>query len=191
MSDLQVSGICVNSVVYISYCLVVHSTRHCLLLYLCYIRSSFGILMHIFASGILFFFFSSRRRHTRWTGDWSSDVCSSDLGAIVYEMMRTGELEIDPSCGELLKTLPLVSRDKDKPEHTVKFDGDDPFDALKHLIHYRIGAGQRPYDEVVREQGKKIEDPFARWVYITKQLQSRPKDVITPNYNRPAWMGVK
>src|SRR6266487_713980 len=26
------------------------------------------------------FFFSSRRRHTRWTCDWSSDVCSSDLG---------------------------------------------------------------------------------------------------------------
>src|SRR6201992_1887915 len=26
------------------------------------------------------FFFSSRRRQTRWTGDWSSDVCSSDLG---------------------------------------------------------------------------------------------------------------
>src|SRR6267154_3118467 len=26
-----------------------------------------------------YFFFSSRRRHTRWTGDWSSDVCSSDL----------------------------------------------------------------------------------------------------------------
>src|SRR4051812_49441540 len=28
---------------------------------------------------ILFFFFSSRRRHTRLTCDWSSDVCSSDL----------------------------------------------------------------------------------------------------------------
>src|SRR5437764_7309622 len=28
-----------------------------------------------------FFFFSSRRRHTRYIGDWSSDVCSSDLGA--------------------------------------------------------------------------------------------------------------
>src|SRR5437867_4979656 len=26
------------------------------------------------------FFFSSRRRHTRSYGDWSSDVCSSDLG---------------------------------------------------------------------------------------------------------------
>src|SRR6266581_3422541 len=29
------------------------------------------------------FFFSSRRRHTRWTGDWSSDVCSSDLYTFV------------------------------------------------------------------------------------------------------------
>src|SRR5256885_5503333 len=28
-----------------------------------------------------FFFFSSRRRHTRLQGDWSSDVCSSDLSA--------------------------------------------------------------------------------------------------------------
>src|SRR5690348_17602570 len=31
------------------------------------------------ASVLSIFFFSSRRRHTRWTGDWSSDVCSSDL----------------------------------------------------------------------------------------------------------------
>src|SRR3712207_9190428 len=27
----------------------------------------------------IFFFFSSRRRHTRYWRDWSSDVCSSDL----------------------------------------------------------------------------------------------------------------
>src|SRR3989449_8292157 len=34
-----------------------------------------------------FFFFSSRRRHTRCSRDWSSDVCSSDLGepALVYK----------------------------------------------------------------------------------------------------------
>src|SRR5437762_9225273 len=29
--------------------------------------------------GVVCFFFSSRRRHTRYIGDWSSDVCSSDL----------------------------------------------------------------------------------------------------------------
>src|SRR4051812_50061179 len=32
---------------------------------------------------MLCFFFSSRRRHTRLTCDWSSDVCSSDLGGPV------------------------------------------------------------------------------------------------------------
>src|SRR5690625_7720589 len=30
-------------------------------------------------SSRLYFFFSSRRRHTRWPRDWSSDMCSSDL----------------------------------------------------------------------------------------------------------------
>src|SRR2546430_12199859 len=32
--------------------------------------------------GDLYFFFSSRRRHTRFDCDWSSDVCSSDLDAL-------------------------------------------------------------------------------------------------------------
>src|SRR5260370_12619910 len=31
-----------------------------------------------------FFFFSSRRRHTRFKCDWSSDVCSSDLQWLAY-----------------------------------------------------------------------------------------------------------
>src|SRR2546430_14580511 len=34
----------------------------------------------------LCFFFSSRRRHTRFDCDWSSDVCSSDLGAKIVEL---------------------------------------------------------------------------------------------------------
>src|SRR5688572_31706532 len=32
---------------------------------------------------LFFFFFSSRRRHTRFDCDWSSDVCSSDLNAVL------------------------------------------------------------------------------------------------------------
>src|SRR5256885_10995414 len=37
------------------------------------------LLSHVFMYLSYFFFFSSRRRHTRLQGDWSSDVCSSDL----------------------------------------------------------------------------------------------------------------
>src|SRR3712207_1401296 len=36
------------------------------------------------ASGGCSFFFSSRRRHTRYWRDWSSDVCSSDLGMTLF-----------------------------------------------------------------------------------------------------------
>src|SRR5256885_5045858 len=35
--------------------------------------------VHVCTREVFFFFFSSRRRHTRLQGDWSSDVCSSDL----------------------------------------------------------------------------------------------------------------
>src|SRR5207249_8478731 len=35
-----------------------------------------------------FFFFSSRRRHTRSKRDWSSDVCSSDLGGLQHLDVR-------------------------------------------------------------------------------------------------------
>src|SRR2546426_5466773 len=36
------------------------------------------------------FFFSSRRRHTRLQGDWSSDVCSSDLGHVAQSGAGVG-----------------------------------------------------------------------------------------------------
>src|SRR5688500_20286070 len=43
------------------------------------------------------FFFSSRRRHTRLQGDWSSDVCSSDLKAYggAYCVMNSKHIRAD------------------------------------------------------------------------------------------------
>src|SRR5256885_3225349 len=50
---------------------------------------------------MLRFFFSSRRRHTRLQGDWSSDVCSSDLhqhgvlqNGLTYEIIRPEEVGV-------------------------------------------------------------------------------------------------
>src|SRR5690349_24146387 len=43
----------------------------------------------------LLFFFSSRRRHTRSLRDWSSDVCSSDLGASRDSDGIAGELHAE------------------------------------------------------------------------------------------------
>src|SRR5256885_7972186 len=53
----------------------VHSVEHMLL-------HEFEGVTHIYVvRRVWLFFFSSRRRHTRLQGDWSSDVCSSDLTA--------------------------------------------------------------------------------------------------------------
>src|SRR2546430_9229893 len=41
-----------------------------------------------------FFFFSSRRRHTRFDCDWSSDVCSSDLGGLAVHDANCGEVPV-------------------------------------------------------------------------------------------------
>src|SRR5256885_3841614 len=63
-----------------------------------------------YARYLRFFFFSSRRRHTRLQGDWSSDVCSSDLAAtvdtgstIVYDSFRGND-------GPLTTHTPEVDR---------------------------------------------------------------------------------
>src|SRR2546429_2528986 len=52
---------------------------------------------------VFFFFFSSRRRHTRCSRDWSSDVCSSDLGtfnAAARAMIETPPtLNVPPNSG--------------------------------------------------------------------------------------------
>src|SRR5437764_6991849 len=50
---------------------------------------------------ICVFFFSSRRRHTRYIGDWSSDVCSSDLS-----------MEIPSSQAGVVKELRVKVGDK-------------------------------------------------------------------------------
>src|SRR5215467_14003405 len=62
-----------------------------------------------------FFFFSSRRRHTRLQGDWSSDVCSSDLTilrAVDYGSSCVVEAEVFPAGSqEIVKPGPYTFAD--------------------------------------------------------------------------------
>src|SRR5437762_13848728 len=64
---------------------------------------------------VFFFFFSSRRRHTRYIGDWSSDVCSSDLIHEFIESLpdryesRVGERGLKLSGGEKQREIGRAS----------------------------------------------------------------------------------
>src|SRR3712207_8608702 len=46
----------------------------------------------LFKYVLILFFFSSRRRHTRYWRDWSSDVCSSDLERRLDDLARLADL---------------------------------------------------------------------------------------------------
>src|SRR5256886_8714298 len=47
------------------------------------------------ATALVMSFFSSRRRHTRFDCDWSSDVCSSDLDSCVARVRRASPMSLD------------------------------------------------------------------------------------------------
>src|SRR5260370_19775085 len=53
------------------------------------------------ALSCLCFFFSSRRRHTRFKCDWSSDVCSSDLSCAALAAQDHALEDLDPGPGAL------------------------------------------------------------------------------------------
>src|SRR5437762_626941 len=64
------------------------------------------------------FFFSSTRRHTRYIGDWSSDVCSSDLVQGTLDMLILRILLFGPAHGHrIAKHIQRTTEDVLQVEH--------------------------------------------------------------------------
>src|SRR5437867_6120196 len=93
---------------------------------------------------VIVFFFSSRRRHTRSYGDWSSDVCSSDL--LGDDARQVGNLD-----GE---TTGLEIWGKDcPPGTTAKLEVDFPGRRELHhvLLQFSSDGGDRNRDDEDRK----------------------------------------
>src|SRR2546429_7254444 len=61
--------------------------------------------MWLICSMTPFFFFSSRRRHTRCSRDWSSDVCSSDLSIRNVDVFVVGQTAPEQMRKEMVEWL--------------------------------------------------------------------------------------
>src|SRR5205807_5918986 len=90
--------------------------------------------------------FSSRRRHTRLQGDWSSDVCSSDL-PILQRMADLGILAwYLPEFGETLDLIPYdPSHDYTVGQHTLY--------VIRHLDSLRFAEGA---EEMTRSEERRV-----------------------------------
>src|SRR2546422_8908483 len=91
-------------------------------------------------ASICFFFFSSRRRHTRCSRDWSSDVCSSDL-QLNPELGRETEYELLLEVEELLERAVGL---RTRPNSAV-------------TAHHRRRHADRA---VLRNRGNTLHHPF-------------------------------
>src|SRR5687768_18037162 len=95
----------------------------------------------------IFFFFSSRRRHTRCSRDWSSDVCSSDLEEVAHVVAdRSFTLQ------------PVVAGEHAAPIQHAKALGDDSrlvFSLRERSEERRVGKECRsrwwPYPQKKKE----------------------------------------
>src|SRR5437016_10556857 len=90
--------------------------------------------------GMSFFFFSSRRRHTRLVSDWSSDVCSSDLGGKDPPGRRHGRTRRRvESSGRTARTPPVYLLTVSRP---LELSLQSSFQlSLTVLVDYRSRAG--------------------------------------------------
>src|SRR4051812_19410313 len=98
----------------------------------------------------MFFFFSSRRRHTRLTCDWSSDVCSSDL-----EFKRLG-----------------VEGDWDHPYSTMDFAAEAQIarELMKFAQNETLYRGSKPVMWSVVEKTALAEAEVEYEDYVSDQM---------------------
>src|SRR3989454_9069885 len=94
----------------------------------------------------MFFFFSSRRRHTRLQGDWSSDVCSSDLK---HHGMLVGYAAFKEHCSLFMSTALTQAHKKalapyQTSKGTIRFTIEKPLPAalVRKLVKARIAQNE-------------------------------------------------
>src|SRR5256885_4089651 len=96
------------------------------------------------------FFFSSRRRHTRLQGDWSSDVCSSDLIASPFPFRPHGAQE-QPY--QRIEPVNCSCYAPDELRQCIQ-----TFDVCQLMAEHRLAPSLRPFPRLRRQDDLWVED---------------------------------
>src|SRR2546427_2950289 len=105
------------------------------------------------ACRLCFFFFSSRRRHTRFDCDWSSDVCSSDLPAAEKRQVKS-----DKFAGKsFVFTGGLTNRSREEAGEIVQQHGGKVSGSVSKKTDYVV-VGTDPGSKY--DKAKELEVPI-------------------------------
>src|SRR5258707_5950046 len=112
-----------------------------------------------------FFFFSSRRRHTRYWRDWSSDVCSSDLDPAIHVVLKSYDVLGGPHMNGVLIT-------------TRRFHDDNP------KLYAAVIAAQREANALIKNDPAKAAEIYLRLANDKKNaLEAMTKMVSDPDFD--------
>src|SRR5690606_34672610 len=138
------------------------------------------------------FFFSRRRRHTRFSRDWSSDVCSSDLHPMSDtwrgEMLRSPEL-VEAFAGQLRRVLDdlerLVAHVRRDAEPMWHENMPPEYSAIEAALKCRKLT--KPLREIQRHLDAAIQQTFAleaRYRRIMHEIPQQRAQERTAGHNR-------
>src|SRR5258706_4626241 len=111
---------------------------------------------------VSFFFFSSRRRHTRLVSDWSSDVCSSDLfQLVIIDKLEEGVFHSKLICVKDDERMEVDARTSDAIALAVRFRC--PIFTYEHIlasIGFVMEEGEAAGQDVMEpaEEKKTVSD---------------------------------
>ncbi len=92
---------------------------------------------------------------------------------LLYELLDAEEWAIADNCVELIKVLPMLTRDEKNVEDILKMDGDDPADAARYGLksHLRGRNPMAPFEQRVAERVTSV-DPTVRAIQAKKAMET-------------------
>ena len=112
---------------------------------------------------------------------------------LLYQLLETNGWLIAENCEELIRTLPLLTRDTANVEDVRKMAGDDAADAARYGLKSRLRLGQAPLEQRVMERVT-ATDPTSRAIQIQRLLaeeRRRSQPVPLPGraggFRSPRW----
>src|SRR6266508_4839557 len=130
------------------------------------------------------FFFSSRRRHTRWPRDWSSDVCSSDL-----IRRALGESSREDEAEESLTGSPDILGQAQSMQEVFRAVGRLSHSSATVLITGESGTGKELVARALYRHSPRADRPF-----IAINTAAMPKDLLESElfgHERGAFTGAQ
>src|SRR5690348_13208222 len=140
------------------------------------------------------FFFSSRRRHTSWTGDWSSDVCSSDLphrGAaaptlICKKTPSGGNITVEGNIAETAEnraTRVWATGTGTPPDQLIVYDQDPGVDTADVLLTETVTNYSTTSVVATLADDAQQERAFRSVLTNTMQVRAYHKDLDPATYH--------